>query len=171
MKNTIKNLSILFITILFTTTFACCKKSFVPKNPYGSNTISCKINGETFETKGPNSGNNISCNNEVYLTGGLNGNKINAKMCEGNYSSLYITLWQEWQSGTFEMGNDKSICFATIYRQMPFSTFYCKTNPQSGSFKISELTDKYIAGEFTFTATDSKGELITVSEGKFDIAR
>jgi Family of unknown function (DUF6252) len=171
MKNTIKNLSILFITILFTTTFACCKKSFVPKTPYGSNTISCKINGETFETKGPNGGNNISCNNEVYITGGLNGNTINAKMCDGVYHTLRIVLWQPWKVGTYELGNGQGIGSAQFIKSSPTNYFNCKNSPQTGNITITELTSTFISGTFTFTALGENGELYIVIDGKFDIAR
>jgi hypothetical protein len=171
MKNTIKNISILFITILFTTTFACCKKSFVPKNPYGSNTISCKINGETFETKGPNGGNNISCKNEVYLTSGLNGNAIHAKMCEGVYHTLYITLWQDWKVGTYELGNGKNIATSDVIKAAPSDRYECFLAPQIGKFTITEATSVFIAGTFEFTAKELGGKTITVTEGKFDIAK
>jgi hypothetical protein len=171
MKNTIKNLSILFTAILFTTTFACCKKSFVPKNPYGSNTISCKINGETFETKGPNGGNNISCTDRVYISGGLNGQKILAVMCDGKYNNLYITIWQDWNIGTYEMGNGKGIGYFQIYKAMPSDNYECKNAPETGKLVITNVTSVFIAGTFEFTAKELGGKTITVTEGKFDIAR
>jgi hypothetical protein len=171
MKTTYNTVNMLLVLIAFATTFACCKKSFVPKTPFGSNTISCKINGETFETSGADGGNNVSCHNEVVLTGGLNGSKINAYLCGGAYHTLYLTLWQDWAIGTFELGNGKGIGSCEVIKAMPSDSYVCSKSPEIGTLVITELTSTYIAGTFEFTAKELSGKTITVTEGKFDIAR
>jgi hypothetical protein len=107
----------------------------------------------------------------VVITGGLNGNKINAKMCGGVYNSLYITLWQDWAVGTFELGNGNNIGYSNVYKSMPTENYKCFDSPEIGKLIITELTDTYIAGTFEFTAKELSGKIITVTEGKFDVAR
>jgi hypothetical protein len=167
----LKHIKIAFCIFTIILSTPCCKKSFVPKTPYGSNTISCKINGETFETKGPNGGNNINCTDRVYISGGLNGQKILAVMCDGEYNNLYITIWQDWEIGIYEIGNGKGIGYFQVYKAMPSDNYECKNAPETGKLVITNVTSIFIAGTFEFTAKELGGKTITVTDGKFNIAK
>jgi hypothetical protein len=170
MKTKIIQNSLIFICLMLI--IEACNKNCVPNKSHGSNTICCKINGVKFETSGANGGNNISCNNEVYLTSGLYGNKINAQMCEGLYHSLYITLFQEIKVGNFEIGGTNVPGFAKVYDHSKAHVYYSDYSTLKGSLKITELEDAFVAGEFNFYAKTKDGSSeIKVTEGKFDIAR
>jgi hypothetical protein len=172
MKTIIQTITIL---LLLTISVSSCKKSFVPKTPYGSNTIQCKINGVLFETSGPYESNPVGCESYVEVTGGLNGNAISAKMCKGTYNTLRLVSWQPFESGTFIIGSDghwDTECYspANTYQTYNISNLYHLKN--TGTITITYLTDSYIAGTFSFTAKNvyDSTQSVTVTDGKFDVA-
>jgi hypothetical protein len=171
MKTIVQTITIL---LLLTISISSCKKSFVPKTPYGSNTIQCRINGVLFETSGPYESNPVGCESYVNISGGLNGNAIHAKMCKGTYNTLRLVSWQPFEKGTFIIGSDGH-WGASCYDAERYDTHNIQTInsiKNAGIITVTHLTDSYIAGTFSFTAknVNDSTQSVIVTNGKFDVA-
>lgn len=88
---------------------------------------------------------------------------------EENSRTLYVTLDQIPEEGTFDLGRDQK---GHGYYTDSNSTFTYATiyEGASGTLEILDLTEERLKGEFSFTALDDSGDKIEITSGKFDVA-
>jgi hypothetical protein len=156
---------------LILTISACNKnKNIVLEKPYGSNTLSCKINGEPFQTQGAYKKNPVGCENFVTSFVGLSGFKFYGKLCTQKYNYIGLTLHNTPSIGSFQIGGLNMAASCMVNLSAP-TTAYTSNTKDSGQLIFTHVEQNFIAGTFSFTAKADDNTIITVTEGKFDIAR
>jgi len=172
---------ILAITVLLL--FNCCnKKDDEPINPIdqlppatqtGANTAGCLVDGKAFLPKGFIAGGNLN----LFYNDGLNfglsiGEKINGTLKNINVTSLNQNLMvgEIYSLQTFEE-NSKYGLFSIDVFAPPSPDFYQTTSTITGELIITyhDFDNAILSGTFWFDAINSKGEIVEVREGRFDM--
>lgn len=151
----------------------CSKDDLTPKTQKGANTLSCKVNGKVFTAK------------PMWVYGG--GYYVQAHLID-NILTIYAT-----GSNPFVNNDQGSISFSLespklgkVYsfpeKTTNRITLFCDAilgSREDGIFygfgpaffKITYLSDKVVAGEFSFRGVDDKNtkKEISITDGRFDI--
>ncbi|MEJ7780591.1 MAG: DUF6252 family protein [Daejeonella sp.] len=162
----LKNIAIAILTILVITS---CKKDDGLTKPtqIGANTFSCKINGKTFVTKstlfGPDPifvGYYTGANPRFIIEG------------SNNSSQPYISIRMEVDGiitkGTYMLENSPT--FGSLEYRYP-NDLYKTTSGQKGEVTFTRVdpSAKIYSGTFSFSAVNSAGGIINVTNGRFDV--
>jgi len=170
----------LLLFLLVLSVLPACKKSATSEldklpaaSQYGANTFGCLVNGKAFlpKTWGAFSGPKLSANYTPSPTGGLVIYAVH-KSEEGSISmvslitdSLEVSEGQTLKLSTRAPGNAAGF-FDYI------SGFNYNTDQKSpGTLTITklDLVNKIISGIFDFDVSNSNGETVKITNGRFDI--
>jgi hypothetical protein len=171
MKKILRTTIVLTLVTFFQ---GCGKKNFVPKEPYGSNTIECMVNDYHYTTSGPKRSNTIKSYDEVFITGSpssLNGTQIFSNKLKGRTSGINIKFYKPLLIGKYIFSASNPDVDADV--DFDYETYATYNGQDAGCEGILEITHlgNFVAGTFSFTAKHIGSEKrITITEGKFDIA-
>lgn len=158
-----------------------CKKSDnAPSNPIdqlppathtGANTFGCLINGEPFSVSGKSYRGYISGVTAIPYTN-------TAWYIEGKIEHRSVTLSFDFNSnpmvpGTFTMAGHYpywGFYFNYPNGTMPSgSTDYHTDSTHTGTVTVTHYTKTFAAGIFAFDAINGDGDVVHITEGRFDI--
>ena len=152
-----------------------CKKENEPQLPpettTGAMTFGCKIDGKVFVPKGSNAGPDISAQYLFLGTGPgggwwLNLSAANREEAKGVNIRTDTLLLLEGNS--YVLKKQKGFPSAEHSNGL-FD--YLITNNDTGNLVVTkhDQTQRILSGRFSFTASRSTGEKVTITEGRFDI--
>jgi hypothetical protein len=159
----------------------CKKEALAPQLPpytqEGKNIFACKINGEVFIAKGVRDKNTMSPKgtyNNYRIT--ANGDTlVEIRAIEENpiVANIAINFIYTLSKDNFELSQFMN-SFAIVYLPVDnyiFAESRFETNANhTGSVHVKYFQNKILAGTFEFTAIDDRGEVIHVTDGRFDFA-
>jgi hypothetical protein len=180
-----KNYTMKKITLLTTFAFVFIAVACVKKPPEancgklpcptakGANVVSCYVNGVPYIAKGgkPNIGMFTGCQQGNYITssalGGVN-TTLNFYFCSSKYSDrIYLNINDSLRVGKYILNAGTP---ARAYLDGALSFRGQSTAIDQGELEITTLTNKVIAGTFSFKVKHDTG-YNDVTEGNFDLAR
>ena len=182
MKKTLPLQKLLFsLSIFGLLCLAACKKdnySLPPETQNGANTFGCKIDGKVWVPKGTdyNSGQNVTAYYQ-HIYSGQEGfvfrvSATNYEKKPLEYFSIVLdsSKIQTGISYTIRNGYKGEFYAAYWIGSSQAKSFYVK-EPLKGSivFHKFDENNKIASGLFEFDAVNSYGELIHVTEGRFDV--
>ena len=153
-----------------------CKKEktepqLPPETTIGAMTFGCKIDGKVFVPKGSNAGPDISAQYLFLGTGPgggwwLNLSAANREEAKGVYIRTDTLLLLEGNS--YVLKKQKGFPSAEHSNGL-FD--YLITNNDTGNLVVTkhDQTQRILSGRFSFTASRSTGEKVTITKGRFDI--
>jgi hypothetical protein len=173
------------IILLTTLAFVCMAVACV-KNPptpncgqlpcpsaTGANVVSCYVNGVPYIAKGgkPTIGMFTGCQQGNYITssalGGVN-TTLNFYFCSSKYSDrISLDIYDSLKVGIYQL-NEGTFARARLEGALTFNGYTDAAN--TGQLEIITLTDKVIAGKFSFKVMFGN-QMNTITEGNFDLAR
>ena len=173
-----KNILLLCLLALLSST--TCERKHPEPTKDGLNTFGCYVNGEEFNVKGQLGNPPTSTNIELF------GDREFLAVIGHNYKTnlKYVTLRLSQDSlkkGTrnFILSEHPTyIDYKAIVKAESWGGIYYKNNQEaatgagnSGEVKISkyDTINRIISGTFYFNARHQNGEIIEVSNGKFDM--
>ncbi len=185
MKSIIFYPALLLISILFTTCLKMREEgpTLPPVTMEGKNTMGCIINGEVFTVSGKTSGWPYYGTYALYISGSSSGVHppeifIKAKQRSPEVSvSVNLGLYEgqnvyELNKKELSVGKVRMWVDDHIFADTHFTT----NNEYKGWVEILKFVFDYETGEgivsglFEFDAIDSRGEVIEVREGRFDLS-
>ena len=175
-----KTISFIFLATLLL--LGCSKNDEPPKAPVdqlpaatqvGANKVGCLVNGEVFLPQGSNPLGPpiVTCfyqfvNNAWYFSLGYSNNQQD-RLRNLRIVSKAVVI-QLNQTYPLILQNDGN--FSASYSK--FAVFeYNTTNDIKGELKITKLdqTNAIISGTFWFDAANNAGEIVKITEGRFDM--
>lgn len=168
---------------------SCIKRNIKPVNQLsllppatqtGARTFGCLVNGQAFVPKNQSiyQGPRIQCNYE-FLSGGYYFTVLIANVDSNNNNEAFSILLQtdslsiqEGQKITLEeyftSGKASGTYSIGTYPQIPI---YHTDNRHNGQLFIShlDLMKQIVSGTFYFTAINSAGDTVKVTDGRFDL--
>ncbi|MEO6832965.1 MAG: DUF6252 family protein [Chitinophagaceae bacterium] len=166
-----------FIVLLFLIIYGC-KKNDEIQLPYtthtGANTFGCKINGETFVTSGDPSASwsNSGVKYSFYADSSI---AIDAKQ-ESPKKYIYFRFKFNSAPGIYHLNDDYQY-IGTFTDLSDGSTAvnggneYNSSSKHTGTITVTNYDGHIIAGTFSFDAVNDSGQLVHITEGRFDIKR
>jgi len=173
---------------LFSILFVTCKKvnepeplSLPPITMEGKNTMGCIINGELFTVSGKQLRGGWSHNgtHSFYASNSTPPYIFFSAKQEAPKIKILIVLELFEGKSVYELNNkEKSvgIVYMPANNYMFASSEYTTTSEYKGRVEILKLVNNYETGEgfvsglFEFDAIDSRGDVIEVREGRFDLS-
>lgn len=152
-----------YALMVFSVALASCNKddddNANPDNPNtGSGTMTATVNGNSFDA--------TLAVQAVYENGVLSvaGNN-------GNAQQLQITLLNPDGTGTYQIGGNMANPNTGMYVDGPSAeeTYTTMVGVGTGSVEITEFTDSKVKGFFSFTARNTAGDEVSVTNGQFDV--
>ncbi|MDA0198822.1 MAG: hypothetical protein OT643_08580 [Bacteroidetes bacterium] len=175
-------MKLITLTTLVLAVFIGCGKQpadppqLPPYTQEGKNIFACKINGEvfiaegtieknSFDTKGVESSYRFWSNDTLV--------ELESREEYPKKATVYVYFKYTLTKDTFEL-NQKEKTVGIIYLPVDDYVFAdSKFNTDAinkGWVCVHYAEDKILAGSFEFTAMDSRGELVYITEGRFDIS-
>ena len=172
------------ILILFSFLLVSCSKDnpfetpttqdqLPPATTVGANTVGCLVNGEVLLPKGgrPFGPPIVTCfyqfvNNQYHFSLGFS-NNLQTHLRGISVASQNIVLQQ---GQTYQLVEDNGNSAVGSYGD--FATYqYFTSNLVTGELKITKLdqANAIISGTFWFNAISSNGDIIHITEGRFDM--
>ena len=164
----------LFFSLLLLTS-SCKKKNTEPELPTetttGAMTFGCKVNGKVFVPKGSIDGPGIT-SQYIYLGTGAGGgwwlslsasNRVESKGVYFRTDTLLLL-----QGNSYSFKREKGYPSAE-YADGLIDFFM--NNSDAGDLTITrhDINQRILSGRFSFTATNSNGAKINITEGRFDV--
>ena len=163
------------IAVILLFLLGCTKKDVAQLPPithFGANTFGCKINGEIF-----------SVSRKSYQTHSdgvtLYASSTTAWLVEGTLQNKSIALQFDYMSNpsvpeTFTMGLYEPYRGHYFYYPdgtVPTgSTEWITDELHDGTVTLTDYTSTYASGTFAFDAMNGDGDIVHVTEGRFDIS-
>ncbi len=167
-----KKILLIFLSLFIIGAFlSTCKKDKLPKaTEKGANTFGCKINGVSFK---PCENKYISdptlyggmdqTFNEAFVTAECNNPKPQRR--------VYIQLYNFRGVGDYLLSDSNNIC---TYKQRYPDKIYQSFLTGKGKVTITkdDRTNYILSGTFEFTAAnqDNSNDVVTVTDGRFDVS-
>jgi hypothetical protein len=158
----------------------CKKEPLVPQLPpytqEGKNIFACKINGEVFITEGVMDNNTLNPKgiDNNYMVWGIDTLVyIRAKESIPKEADFSLDFAYTLTHDSFEL-NQKQNSVAMVY--LPVDNYilaksrFATNDDHNGWVHVKYFQNKILAGTFEFTAIDDRGEVIHVTDGRFDIS-
>ncbi len=171
-----KRYFIFYLLIFFSVIFFSCKKDKLPKaTEKGANTFGCKIDGVAFE---PCKDRGLFGSSSLFASlsvSTITSATILAKCTQNDpYKYVIITLGNFHGTGEYLLSdNENNICQYQEPDPSPgnyYSSYYTK----SGRIIITkdDRTNYILSGTFEFIAAnqDSTNDIVTVTDGRFDVS-
>lgn len=162
-----------FLILISFFVFAACKKDLPKPTQKGANTFGCKIDGLAF----------TPCNNQYIsdpaLYGGIDETFDRAFVNANCYSdfpkkSVYFQISSFHGVGEYVFTDSGNVGnYVELHPTVPFYKTYTSISTQTGKVVITKY-DPYkhiLSGTFEFTAANQENpsEIITITEGRFDL--
>jgi hypothetical protein len=172
MKN--KFITIIITTIIFLACATACKKDDpIIVSEYGTNIVTCKINGQSYTSKGGKPTDNpwMGCQTGNYIyssaLGGVN-YLFDFSFCIQNFQ-------HEMQMFIVDSLKENKYILGSTFNKVHLSGAYYKgstNNSNIGVFEITSLTEHRIMGKFNFNihVIDSP-YVANITDGVFNLAR
>ncbi|MEX0966905.1 MAG: hypothetical protein WD077_06680 [Bacteroidia bacterium] len=171
--------SIALLTLFLATLINGCKKDLPepqlpPYTQEGKNIFACKINGEVFVAEGVMDKNTMSpkgTDNNYMVWGNDTIVEIRAVEKKPTEASVSVDFVYTLIKDTFEL-NQKENSVARISIPVENYVFaesiFKTTDEHKGWVQVKYFQNNILAGTFEFTAIDDRGEIIHVTDGRFD---
>lgn len=140
----------------------------VQQLPGSKGTITATVNGQTF-------GSNLTQSTRNSSIISIAGNATSSTGATGNTKNINLSFSQLKQTGTYQL-NNQSFASGIIasYSELSATTGGITSadtySATSGSVTITELSSTKIKGTFNFSAENSSGKTVTITNGVFDIS-
>lgn len=184
MKNMLNCTLLCMSMILFTTCFKVLKPDEEPTLPpitmEGKNTMGCTINGEIFTVSGKQiRGSWLYKGTYAIYQLNITTFYVIGKQNKPNQMGVTINLQVNEDQTIYELNNKElSVGYVRMWvdDHIFADTHFSTNNEFKGRVEILKLEyDKvlkegFVAGLFEFDAIDSRGEVIQVREGRFDLS-
>lgn len=178
-----KKLVPISLLILFAFSLSTCLKStketLPPITMEGKNVVACYINGELYIYEGEYVGGWSSKGNWAKYIIDFNSLTINSKANEPLKASIWLKIRPIEGQLVYELNQfERSIASVRLWvDDHTFADSEYKTNAEyKGHLELLKFRhgeadgNNFVAGTFSFDAIDSRGDVIEVREGRFDIA-
>jgi hypothetical protein len=163
-----------FLAILFT---SCKKDKLTKATESGKNTLSCKINGSVFKTCEDRG--DFSTDPPIY--GGVTISALTIASVTGKCftgdpkKSVSIELSYFHGVGEYLLSDNNNVGSYSEYHSLPpFDRTYDTYKTKLGKVVITkdDRNNYILSGTFEFTASkrDSTNEIITITDGRFDLS-
>ena len=151
-----------YALMVYSVALASCTKDDDNAEPdnsdNGSGTLTATVNGSYFDA--------TLAVQAVFENGVLSvaGNN-------GNAQQLQITLLNPDGAGTYQIGGNMANPNTGMYVDGPSAeeTYTTMVGVGNGSVEITEFTDSKVKGTFSFTARNTGGNEVHVTDGRFDV--
>ena len=170
-----KNLLLIFI-VFFLIQFTGCKKADIlpPLTTHGANTFGCKVNGKDFTVSG-NQRTNLNSNGVTFIPKSVFGMVyIDASGDQILYNieikfHFFDTLGTYPIQGTYPF---EAYFWDNTNGTIPTGSNQYKTDStHDGSIKIVYYDGSVISGTFAFDAVNAAGNIVHITDGRFDIGQ
>ncbi|MEX0966904.1 MAG: hypothetical protein WD077_06675 [Bacteroidia bacterium] len=173
--------SIALLTLFLATLVSGCKKEppkpqLPPYTQEGKNIFACKISGEVFIAEGVMDNNPMSPKGVDYywiLSGSDTLIYINANEEKPLKASISLKFIFESLNFAKELNQyEKSVgyFYIPVENYVLAESKYSTNEDHKGWVTVKYFQNNILAGTFEFTAIDDRGEIIHITEGRFDLS-
>jgi len=179
MKKLIQICLLLFFAFTLSTCLKTKKDVLPPITMEGKNVVACYINGELYISEGEYRKGWDPIGNQAFFIPSFNLIELNSKAKNPLKSSIWITFRPLEGKLVYEL-NQFENSSASVVLQVDGHIFadseYQTRAEHKGHLELLKFRHgepvgvNFVAGTFSFDAVDTRGDVIEVREGRFDIA-
>ena len=147
----------------------------LPMPPFsneGKNIFACKVNGKVFIAEG-NKVDSLHNSSVEYNRAADGMTHINAESNNSFLAEIYIDFIHSKDKRFFVLNDEEhnsALLAISMYSRMFYPGHYRTVKENPGNVKILYYDSTVIAGVFEFDAKKDNGEIMHVTEGRFDIS-